>query len=76
MGMEGSAGVWWKELKVVDNLEETRVEGKIKIKWVLKKLCGIGVIGFIWIKIWQLEGRCESGNARSDSSHAAELLTI
>jgi hypothetical protein len=32
-------------------LGRKRVERKIKIKWVLKKLCGIGVIGFIWIKI-------------------------
>ena len=37
-------------------MEDTGVDGKIKIKWILKKMCTIGMIGLIWIKIVKYGG--------------------
>jgi len=48
-GRENCTGVWWDELKEAANLDTGLNE--TQIKWVLKKVCGIGVIGLIWIKI-------------------------
>jgi hypothetical protein len=42
---------WW-----TDQLKDPGVDGKIILKWILKKLNGMTCTGFVWLRIGTVGG--------------------
>jgi len=44
-------GFWWENLRERNHLEDPNVDGRIVLKWVLKKCVGGTYTGFVWLWI-------------------------
>jgi hypothetical protein len=44
-------GFWWEDLMERDHLEDPRVDGRIKLKWIFKKWDGKEWNRLIWLRI-------------------------
>ena len=49
-------GVWWGSLREGDHFEETGVDGRTILKWMLKEEDGGAWTGLIWIRIERCGG--------------------
>jgi len=63
-------GFWWENLREEDDLEGVSVDGKIILKWVLKKFFG----SMDWIDLPQVVSSFECGNEPSVSVKCGEFL--
>jgi hypothetical protein len=53
---------WSKYLKGRDHLEDLGIEGRIILKWILKKYDVNVWTGFSWFRIGSVAGCCEHNN--------------
>ena len=50
-GREEYTGLWWRNLRERDNLEDSGVDGRIILTWIFRKW-DVGVwTGLIWLRI-------------------------
>jgi hypothetical protein len=55
---EVHTGLWKGDLRERDQLEYAGVDGRIILKWFLKKKDWEAWTGLIWLKVGQVEGAC------------------
>jgi hypothetical protein len=55
-------------------VEDLGVDGKVTLKWIVKKLVGESPTRFIWLGIGRGGGFCECGNEPSGSIKCGEFL--
>jgi hypothetical protein len=67
-------GFWWGNLKERDNLEESDLNWRILLKWILKTRHGEESTGLIWLRIRTGGGFYISGNKIFGSSKFGEIL--
>jgi hypothetical protein len=68
--------IWRGNLRERDHVEDPDVDGRIILKWTLRKL-DVGVwTGLIWLRIWTGDGTCECGNETSVSIRCGEFLDL
>ena len=48
-----------------NHLEHLGVDGRIRLKWILKKWDGEAWFGLIWLRIGATAGDCDCGNEPS-----------
>jgi hypothetical protein len=79
MGEESNTlgGFRWGNLTEGDNFEDLGEEGRLKLKWILKKQNGTERIGLIWHRIWA-SGRnlANTGINSRDSENAKHLTSV
>jgi len=46
----GVYGFWWGNLRERDHLEDTRVDGRILLRWILGKWFGRAWTGLMWLR--------------------------
>jgi hypothetical protein len=68
-------GFYWGSLEERDNLEDLSVDGKIILKWLLRKVVRRAWGGLILLSIGdQMMGSCEGSNENSGSIRGREFL--
>jgi hypothetical protein len=71
---EVHTGFWWGDLREGDHLENPGIDGRIILKWILKKWDGGGMD---WIDMTQDRDRwrtCEHGNEPLGSIKCGEFV--
>jgi hypothetical protein len=53
---EVHTGFWWGSLRERDNFEDRSVDGKIILRWILRKWVFGGWTGSLWLRIGKLGG--------------------
>jgi hypothetical protein len=59
---------------VAYTVEDLVVDGRIILKWMLKKWDGEAWTGLLWLRIGQVAGACECGNEPLSSIKCGEFL--
>jgi hypothetical protein len=61
--------IWWGNLRERNHLKDPGVDGRIKLKFILKKPDGRVWNGFIWLMMGEqkVAGFCKRGNETSSS---------
>jgi hypothetical protein len=68
-------GFYWGRLGERDNLEDLSVDGKIILKWLLRKAVGRAWGGLIWLIIGdKTMGYCEGSKENSGSIRGGKFL--
>jgi hypothetical protein len=49
-------GFWWGNLREGDHLEDSGVDGRIILRYIFRKLCGVAWTELIWLRIWTGDG--------------------
>ena len=71
---EVRTGLWWGDLTEKYHLENLSVDGRIVLKWILKKWGGGGVDWMIWLRTGTGAVACECGNGPSGSKKCWKFL--
>ena len=67
--------LYWGSLGERDNLEDLSVDGKIILKWLLRKAVRRAWGGLIWLNTGdKMMGSCEGSNENSGSQRGGEFL--
>ena len=67
-------GFWWGNLRVKDHLRDPGIDGRIILRWILRKR-DVGVwTESSWFRIRQVAGTCECGNEPLGSIKCGEFL--
>jgi len=61
-------------VRKIPNRRPRPAEGKIILKWILKKWDGVAWTGLIWLRCRQVAGTCECGNEPSGSIKCGEFF--
>jgi hypothetical protein len=70
---ERCRGVLWENMSERNHLEDLGVDGRVILKWVLKKQGGAWT-RLIWVRIGQVMGCCKCGNEPSSSIKCGEFI--
>jgi len=67
-------GFWWGNPRERDHLEDLCVDGRIILRWILRKYDVEAWIGLIWLRIGQVVCTCKCSNEPSGSTKRGEFL--
>jgi hypothetical protein len=70
---EVHTGFSWKNVRIRDHWEDPGLDGRIILKWILKKFDGAWS-GLIWPWSGLVVGSCENSNEPSGSISCGEFL--
>jgi len=59
---EMRTGFWWGKARERDHLENTGVDERVVIKWILRKSVEKTWIGLIWLRLGTVGEICPRGN--------------
>ena len=65
---------WWGYLRERDRLEDSDVDGRIILTWILRKWDVGAWTGSSWLRIGTVAGICEYGNEPSGFIQCGEFL--
>ena len=65
-------GFWWRNIRDGDHLEDHGIDGRIILRWILRKWDWGAWTGLIWLRLGT--GTCKCGNAPSGSTKCREFL--
>jgi hypothetical protein len=71
---EVHTGFWWGHLRDRDHLKDQGVDGRIILKWIIKKWNGEAWTGLLCFGIGQVAGTCEYGSDLSVHTECGEFL--
>jgi len=61
-GEEMHTGFWWRKVREREHLEDSDLDERVLIKWVLMKAVGKTGNGLIWLRIRKIGEFCACGN--------------
>jgi hypothetical protein len=61
-GYVARTGFWWGNLREGEHLENPGIDGRILLRWILRKWDVGAWTGSTWLRIGQVAGTCECGN--------------
>ena len=64
----------WGNLRERDHWENQELDGRIILRWILRKWEGVVETGWSWLRIGQGAGACENGDELSGSIKCGEIL--
>jgi hypothetical protein len=53
-GGKVNAEFWRRNIKERENWQDLNRDGRITLKWILRKLDVTGCVGQIWFRIWKI----------------------
>ena len=65
---------WWGNLRERDNLEDPDIDGRIILRWILRKWDVGAWTGLLWRRVGTGGRHCECGNEPSGSIKCRKFL--
>ena len=66
---------WLANLKERDHWRDPDVDGRIILRWIIRKWEGVVGTGWSWLSIGTVAGACAYGEEPSGSENAGNFLT-